>query len=315
MTSYFETFLKQLNNVKNIYTKASLSAKILILMMLVIVVVYIFNGISFSTKEGFIQTEKFVHKSGPELYDDFYANIYDYLVFNNVKNQYEVGEIINQTIPSSESKILDIGCGTGHHVAKLAAQNLDIIGIDISESMIKKAKENYPNEKFMVADALNPNDFTSNSFTHILCMYFTIYYFKDKRLFFENAYKWLMPGGYLVVHLVDPDKFSPVLPIANENVTLFPSTSRVTSTNVELDNMSYLSEFIFDDKSDVGKFVEKFRNNADGKVRKQEHIMYMPSPTQINQIAQETGFILQAIVNLLNCQYEYQYLYVFVKPT
>jgi ubiquinone/menaquinone biosynthesis C-methylase UbiE len=315
MTSYFETFLKQLNNIKNIYTKASLSAKILVLMMLVIVVVYIFNGINFSTKEGFIQTEKFVHKTGPELYDDFYANIYDYLVFNDVKNQYEVGEIINQTIPSSESKILDIGCGTGHHVAKLAAQNLDIIGIDISESMIKKAKENYPNEKFMVADALNPNDFTSNSFTHILCMYFTIYYFKDKRLFFENAYKWLMPGGYLVVHLVDPDKFSPVLPIANENVTLFPSTSRKTTTNVELDNMNYISEFIFDNKSDVAKFVEKFRNNADGKIRKQEHIMYMPTPTQINQIAQETGFILQAIVNLLHCQYEYQYLYVFVKPT
>jgi len=315
MPTYFETFLKQLNNVKNIYTKASLSAKILILMMLVIVVVYIFNGINFSTKEGFIQKEKFVHKSGTEVYDNFYANIYDYLVFNDVKNNYEVGEIINKTIPSSESKILDIGCGTGHHVAKLASQNLDIIGIDISESMIKKAKENYPNEKFMVADALNPNDFTSNSFTHILCMYFTIYYFKDKRLFFENAYKWLMPGGYLVVHLVDPDKFNPVLPIASENVSLFPSTSRVTSTNIELDNMSYLSEFIMDSKNDMGKFVEKFRNNADGKIRKQEHVMYMPTTTQINQIAQETGFILQAIVNLLHCQYEYQYLYVFVKPT
>jgi ubiquinone/menaquinone biosynthesis C-methylase UbiE len=284
-------------------------------MFLIIIVIYIFKGVKFSTKEGFIQTEKFVYKSGPELYDDFYANIYDYLVFNDVKNQYEVGEIINKTIPSTESKILDIGCGTGHHVAKLAGQNLNIIGIDISDAMIKKAKENYPNEKFMVADALNPNDFTSNSFTHIMCMYFTIYYFNDKRLFFENAYKWLMPGGYLIVHLVDPDKFNPLLPVTNEAVNIFPEMERKTKSNVDLDNINYTSEYKLDSTNDMAKFVEKFKDNVTGNVRKQEHIMYMPNTTQIMQIAQETGFYLEGIVNLLHCQYEYQYLYIFVKPT
>jgi ubiquinone/menaquinone biosynthesis C-methylase UbiE len=315
MTSYFETFLKQLNNATNVFTKASIAGKALIIIILVLLIIYIFKGVTLTTKEGFIQTDKFLYKENVDAYDDFYANIYDYLVFNDVKNKFEVGEIINQTIPSSESKILDIGCGTGHHVANLAAQNLDIIGIDISKAMIKKAKENYPDKKFMVADALDPSDFEPETFTHILCMYFTIYYFKDKRQFFENAYRWLMPGGYLIVHLVDRDKFNPILPIGNEQITLMPSNKRITKTNVELDDMTYMSDFKFDPTSEIGTFIEKFRKKSDGNVRKQEHTLYMPSADDIVQMGQETGFILQGIVNLLHCQYEYQYLYIFVRPT
>ena len=46
------------------------------------------------------------------IYDEFYANVYDDLIFNQIKNDYEVGEIINKTTPDTESLILDIGSGT-----------------------------------------------------------------------------------------------------------------------------------------------------------------------------------------------------------
>ena len=95
---------------------------------------------------------------------------------NTIKNQYEIGEIVNKTTPTSESLILDIGCGTGHHVAELSAQNLNVVGIDISPSMIAKAKENYPQYDFKQADVLKGNIFEPSSFTHIMCLYFTIYY-------------------------------------------------------------------------------------------------------------------------------------------
>ena len=87
--------------------------------------------------------DKFLFKSGDEVYDDFYANIYDYLVFNNLKDDYEIGQITNKTTPTSKSVILDVGSGTGHHVDKLSQQDLEVVGIDISPSMVKKAKENY----------------------------------------------------------------------------------------------------------------------------------------------------------------------------
>jgi SAM-dependent methyltransferase len=267
--------------------------------------------------EGFEQQDKFLIKTGPNIYDDFYSDIYDYLVFNNLKDDYEVGFIINSASPSSQSKILDIGCGTGHHVASLGSKGLDVIGIDISESMIKKAKENFPDYKFNVGDALDANIFDSSSFTHILCMYFTIYYFKDKTQFFNNCFKWLMPGGYLIVHLVDRHNFDPILPPGNPLLYVSPqryAKERITSTKVKFTDFSYSADFKLDDKNDKALFVEKFKNDSDGKVRKNEHTLYMPDLQQIVDEAQACGFIVEAKADLLQCQYEYQYLYVFVKP-
>jgi SAM-dependent methyltransferase len=267
-------------------------------------------------KEGFEQENKFLFKDNSNLYDDFYANIYDYLVFNNLKDDYEVGEIINKTSPTSESKILDIGCGTGQHVNLLGSKSLDILGIDISDSMIKKAKENFPNYKFKVADALNSGEFESDSFTHILCLYFTIYYFNDKKTFFNNCFKWLMPGGYLIIHLVDREKFDPILPPGNPLLYVSPqryAKNRITSTKVKFNDFSYSSNFELDSDNNIAKFIEKFKDDKDGKIRKQEHILYIPTEQEIIDEAQNCGFIVESKIDLLHCQYEYQYLYVLIK--
>ena len=315
-----KNILKNINNlprsIYSSYNKASVWGKMLVFIVLFMLVVLVFKGIP-DTKEGFEQNDKFLLKNGSGIYDDFYANVYDYLVFNNLKDEYEVGEIINKTTPSSKSIILDIGCGTGHHVASLGAKGMNIIGIDISPSMIDKAKKSYPDYNFEVADAENGSIFEPDSFTHILSMYFTIYYFKDKSLFFNNCYKWLKPGGYLVVHLVDRHRFDPILPPGNPLMFVSPqrySDKRITSTKVKFTDFSYNADFYLDAKSDIAKFVEKFKSDKDGKVRKHEHIMYMPDTSEIVDLAQSTGFILETQIDLIQCQYEYQYLYVFVKP-
>ena len=41
---------------------------------------------------------------------------------------------------------------------------------------------------------------------HVTCLYFTIYYIKDKENF-SNCFYWLKPGGVLLLHLVDVNKF------------------------------------------------------------------------------------------------------------
>lgn len=300
------------------YNKCSSWCKILIFAGLLLLVVLIFKGVKSGRMEGFEQNDKFLVKSGSDIYDDFYADIYDYLVFNTLKDEYEVGFIINSASASSKSKILDIGCGTGHHVASLGSKGLDVIGIDSSVSMIKKAKENFPDYKFEVADATNGSTFQPESFTHILCMYFTIYYIKDKSQFFNNCYNWLMPGGCLIVHLVDRDKFDPILPPGNPLLYVSPqryAKERITTTRVKFTDFSYSADFKLDNDNDKAVFLEKFKNDADGKVRKNEHVMYMPDTQQIVDEAQSCGFILESKADLLQCQYEYQYLYMFVKPT
>jgi SAM-dependent methyltransferase len=317
MPKIINSILKPFNPIISVYSKSSVWGKLLVFIVLFLFVIFAFKGLKTEFKEGFEQQEDFLFKTGQDIYDDFYAEIYDYLVFNSLKDEYEIGEIINKTTPSSQSKVLDIGCGTGHHVAELASRSIDTIGIDLSPAMIKKAKENFPNYKFKVADALNSNAFEPNKFTHILCMYFTIYYFKDKEQFFKNCFNWLLPGGYLLVHLVDRDKFDPILPPGNPLVLVSPqkyAKDRITSTKVKFTDFAYAADFELDEKTDVAKFSEKFKNDANGKVRKQEHIMYMPELSTIVDEAQGAGFILEGQINLLQCQYEYQYVYIFTKP-
>lgn len=318
MNKFVKYVSHQIHSIGKIYDKSSIAGKILLLFILLILVIVIFKGIKQSTKrEGFEQSDQFLFKTNNEIYDDFYSDIYDYLVFNNVKNQYEIGEIINNTSPTSESIILDIGCGTGHHVAEIGSKDLNVIGIDISPSMIAKAKEQFPDYKFEVGDALNPDQFRFSSFTHILCLYFTIYYMKDKMRFFKNCFDWLMPGGYLVIHLVNRDQFDPILPPGNPLMLVSPqryAKQRITTTKVKFTDFSYHADFKLDKSKDVAKFVEKFKNDTNGKVRKNEHTLYMESQKAILVMAQEAGFIIEGQIDLIRAQYEYQYLYVLTKP-
>jgi SAM-dependent methyltransferase len=271
---------------------------------------------SLKPHEGFSQNDQFLFKKDVDIFDDFYSQIYDYLVFNNLKNDYEVGSIVNTTNPKETSVILDVGCGTGHHVANLASKNMKVFGIDISPDMIKKAKENYPEYNFKLGDVLDSHQIQYNTLTHILCLYFTIYYFKDKRRFFNNCMDWLMPGGYLIVHLVDRERFDPILPPGNPLYIVSPqkyAKERITKTKIHFNDFLYTSNFNLDKENDIATFDEKFKF-TDGKVRKQQQTLYMEDTETILTIAQQSGFTLHAKIDLLKCAYEYQYLYVFTKP-
>ena len=52
----------------------------------------------------------------------------------------------------------------------------------------------------------------------------------------------------------------------------------------------------------------------DGKSRKNEHIMYMESQESILREATDAGFIMKSKIDLKQCAYDYQYLYVLRKP-
>ena len=315
-----------IKSVTNLYNKLSNFGKILIFISLLLIVIVFFKYIqkispynensTMIKREGFQQQQEFLFKKGQDIYDDFYANVYDYLVFNELKNDYEVGVILNQNVPNTKSIILDVGCGTGHHVSKMAQnKNVEVIGIDISPSMIKKAKENYPNLNFQLSNVLNRDAFHNNTFTHILSLYFTIYYIENKASFFNNCMDWLMPGGYLVVHLVDRYKFDPILPPGNPLFIVSPqkyAKERITKTKVKFNEFTYNADFKLGE-SNIAIFDEKFKFN-DGKVRKQEHVLYMNDIGDIINMAQNAGFLIHAKIDLMKVAYEHQYLYVFLKP-
>ena len=129
---------------------------------------------------------------------------------------------------------------------------------------------------------------------------------------------WLMPGGSLVIHIVDRDMFDPILPPANPLLMLTPqryAKQRITKSNINFQEFKYSANFELDNKKNAAKFVEKFQNKETGKIfRKQEHKMYMESEKDILAMAKQSGFIMLGKIDLIKVGYEYQYLYILQKP-
>lgn len=305
------------NSFLHFYKKSSNWGKILFFVFLLLVAITLFKPL-YLKKEGYENRQTFDYKTNEDLYDDFYVDIYDQLVFNDLKDEYEVGEIINKTSPSSHSIILDVGSGTGHHVAKFKERGYDAMGIDSSQAMVKKAQENFPNAKFQLGSITNSMLFNPNSFTHITCFYFTIYYMKNKNIFFQNCMNWLMPGGYLVIHVVNRESFDPILPPGNPLLLVSPqryAKERITHTKLIFDNMEYVSNFNLNSETNTATFEEKFKDKDNpNKVRKQEHKLYMEPEAELMVRAQNAGFIIEGKIDLIAIGYEYQYLYILTKP-
>jgi ubiquinone/menaquinone biosynthesis C-methylase UbiE len=265
--------------------------------------------------------KKYTYIRGTELYDDFYSKIYDNLLVSSHKDRYIIKQLSEGNINLNDSSnILDIGCGTGNMTNELYKSGMvNVIGLDISKSMITQARKKYPDRTFVRGDALNRVLFPPNMFSHILCDYFTYYYISNKHLFFKNCYYWLRPDSYLLIHLVDKYRFDPVVPSANPlylvNAQKY-AKNRITKSKVTFYGYDYSSQFIVEDNKDkdVSIFKETFKNKKSGAVRNQEHILYIEPMEVTMDIATSEGFIHVSRIDLLQVQYEYQYIYILYKP-
>jgi trans-aconitate methyltransferase len=307
--------MKLINSITRCYNKLPPFGKTLIFLVVILILFTFFKRLVGGSmyKEGFIHETNFLFKDGQAVYDDFYANVYDHLTYDQIKNDYEIGIVINTTFANEASVIADIGCGTGHQVNDLHAQNLQVIGIDESPSMIQKAKENYPNLQFKVGSGLDGTLFQPSSLTHVLCLYYTVYYMKNKHEFFSNCMEWLMPGGYFIVHLVDRYK---IHPFANRHHPLYVARdpSAKQTFKIKFDDLVYTSNYKLDVTNDIATVEEKFKL-PNGKIRKQEQTLYIEDISAIVKMVQNVGFLLHAKINMMECSYENQYVYVFVKPS
>lgn len=72
----------------------------------------------------------------------------------------EIKTFANRVIKGG--KILDLGCGPGHHSKYFSSLDFNVIGIDLSSEMIEIAKKESDNGDFQVMDILNLN-FEKNS--------------------------------------------------------------------------------------------------------------------------------------------------------
>lgn len=266
--------------------------------------------------ETFVDTEK---RNNSDLYDVFYAKIYDQLFYSQIKNVFEMNELRNNfldKVPKKNIKILDVGCGTGQHVKLFQEEGYKVVGTDNSKHMIQIAKKNNPKANFIYGELRDHNLFPENQFTHITCYYFTIYYIKDLHLFIENISRWLKPKGIFAVHIVNKDKFDPLLDLASP----FPAFSlqkyskkRVTNSTIHFNNFVYTAKFDLPKKKKTATFTEIFNFKNKKKIRNNTHKLYMFNIKYFIQLVESAGFKNVGKTDLLPVSFEYQYIFYFEK--
>jgi ubiquinone/menaquinone biosynthesis C-methylase UbiE len=100
---------------------------------------------------------------------------------------------------SSGKDLLDVGCGTGKHVAQLA-KKFDCIGMDSSEEMLEAAKRNAQGVKFVRGDMTSFD--LGREFDVVLCLFSAIGYVKTRSKLartLRNFSRHLKPGGVAII--------------------------------------------------------------------------------------------------------------------
>jgi SAM-dependent methyltransferase len=177
---------------------------ILILIIILIWYFYIKNNDNIENFEDrFDDFEKY-----EDIYDDEFSNLYEiiYRDFSDIEKDLEIIKtfVFNKT----ENSIAVLGCGTGKLCKSLKENYKDVIGVDISENILKKAQSIYPNIKFVRGNIIREKILNKSNYSHIFMDERTLYYNKidDFNKIIINCYFWLKEDGYLIIPIYDPLK-------------------------------------------------------------------------------------------------------------
>lgn len=141
------------------------------------------------------------------IYDDWYADSYDERfhggdVWNDNLGAYKV-ELVEELLPDG-GRWLDTGCGTGKHLAALPG--VDRCGLDLSPSMLRKARAANPGVPFIEGSYLDDHpewaghwDLVSN----LWLSYQFVDSIKQLEAVVANLASWVSPDGSLLMHVAD----------------------------------------------------------------------------------------------------------------
>ena len=285
----------------------------------------------FSNPHGIMDSElsRTLWFENDDLFDDFYASIYDNLTQLAGRYPRELALIINEwkkTTALDAMDVLDCGSGTGIATVLFARQGVNsVVGLDKSEHMLRRARNvtllaaDLPKEQreavqFIQGDMLQEMTFSPGQFSHASLLFFTFYYVSDTSGLFRNLYHWIRPGGQLAIEVVNKYKFDPMLesasPFLGTSVQKY-SKKRVTKSKVEFDKFSYEADFELKDPE--AEFRETFRFK-DKSVRRQRHTFNMKDVNEIVKLGQMAGWNYNGYIDLITAGFEYAYILMFTHP-
>jgi len=158
--------------------------------------------------------------------------------------------------------VVDLGCGSGRWARVLGDAGYEVMGVDLSPSMIRLARRRAPGARFQTGSLLGMKLPTCDAVTAIGEI--VNYQFDPKHSraaisqFFRRVYAALRPGGVFVFDVAGPDRVPPEVP------ALYWQEGADWSLHVEVDG-----------NADARWMTRKsvcFRRNAAGNYRRTEEI-------------------------------------------
>ncbi len=172
------------------------------------------------------------------------------------------------------STIIDLGSGSGYITNYLREKNLNAIGIDFSEKMIKIAKIKYPRTKFLLSDFTNIEDYFKEASVDGLIAIYSLYFIPKEQ--FNNVLKSLSKvlkddGKFLFVTQIGTGEDFIVTPLMKEN-NIDGKIYVNYYMKEELENIlenndfsieSFVTKYDHDEKeiSDSGRYIVLVRRN------------------------------------------------------
>ena len=324
MEKYLERLCLQFRILCNLLKIRGMKTGYLFLAILVLLMYYI--SIWSSGREGFEAGESETIEDIEKMYDTEYAKIYNPL-WHSSKELMDFINVSMQDIMLADKNtnsvnVLDMCCGVAPNACFFKNLGVEYTGVDISGDMLAKARSSCPGSKFQKGDVTNASTFSPKSFSHAILLGFSIYEFPNAKVISDNAYLWIEPGGTFVVHMVEPDKYDPLLDLASPFAAFSLqkySVERQTKSEIYFDSFKYSGELKKKKNEDDATFTEVFSYYDPAssphhlKYREQIHRWTMPSIERMIEIIKTSGFRLKEKVHLVSSGKEYQYLVYFTK--
>lgn len=258
-------------------------------------------------------------------FNQFYATIYQDLFYKDLVDDYEVGTILNKINPVRDTGALVIGSKTGKHVDTLAKKGYNACGLENSKDMIINAMNQYPGNRYVLGNGINQLVFEPEQFTLISILDFTIYSIRERRTIFENAYRWLVPGGYLALHLINVGGYYDSQVMTAKERRFSPTISKFLDrkplVNIMGNNDMVVGNYIYKSNirmntydPDMIEMYEVFTNKKTGKKYNKTTNFYTPDQSIILSEAKDCGFNMLSQYNLMSNNKPYQFLYILYKP-
>ncbi len=108
--------------------------------------------------------------------------------------------------PFAGCRILDLGCGTGRYLRRIAGPPVQLVGLDVSRAMLARAKRTISSLSpvTFIQASIGQLPFASGSFDRVI-IGLVLDHIHDLRSFFQETAAVLRPGGRLIVSTIHPD--------------------------------------------------------------------------------------------------------------